>query len=536
MKIFNFTFKKTSDRFRMFLDLGEITPIRFVQYQQWHDVFLAGPTKNVVGRAGNDFPGLYYYNPVTQMEHVLMFKGIIDWRISRLERKIIKIEDTYHLVVGLFSEEQIDKSVKMLNWKRTRDLEMDIKKSHRDSMPSQWEALEILTRESFRLLSLPSPSKTGEIPDWSLHASNCLKTLIDKRRFQGYSGNELWIFFETFEGNASTYALQPVEAYAGTSELIAQAGLASSLLSYAKLKVKNAKDYKKLGTELADTLHNFYDKNTGFFQNTFPPKSEEWTRGVVDTWYTFNNLYHVLNAAHLADNKTLFQLACKAVERAIKFVRACHYQIPLFAKLKAIEGETEYEDGAVIGYAMNPSVLGMYAMILSFAATLLPNKKTEYQKEATLALGILRRVPLSQLFHQTIQLSWAASACNNLGLVEWRNDFTRCLLLSCYRQGDSAGLFQGCAGLEYPAFRETVEAISFWGDWIDDKDADGLPLRPIVDLVLHKAVRFLATGSHAGLPNEGLPTLEQPEAGQIGIAIYAAPQVFDLAKLERLLG
>jgi hypothetical protein len=537
MKILDSIFKKKSDRCQIILDLGEITPIRFVQYQQWHDVFLAGPTKNVVGRTGNDFPGLYYYNPVTQKEHVLMFNGIIDWRISGLERKVIKIEDSqniYHLAVGLFSERPIDKSVKMLHWERTRDLEIDIEKTHRDSMPNQWEALEILTRESFRLMSLPLPTQTSEIPDWSLNAHNCLKTLIKKRRFQGYAGTELWIFFETFAGNASTYGLQPVEAYAGTSELIAQAGLASSLLSYSKLKIKNAKDYEQLGKELAETLHNFYDKNTGFFQNTFPPKSEEWTRGVVDTWYTFNNLYHVLNAAHISKNEKLFKLACKALERAIKFVRSCNYQIPLFAKLKTSEGASEYEDGSVIGYAMNPSVLGMYAMILTFAATLLPNKKDEYQKEAILSLGILRRVPLSQMFHQTIQLSWAASACNNLGLTEWRNDFTRCLLLSCYRQGEVAGLFQGCAGLDYPAFRETVEAIIFWGDWIN-KDPGGLPLRQIIDLVLYKAVKFLAKGSHAGLPNEGLPTLEQPEAGRIGIAIYAAPQVFDLARLERLL-
>jgi len=43
-------------------------------------------------------------------------------------------------------------------------------------------------------------------------------------------------------------------------------------------------------------------------------------------------------------------------------------------------------------------------------------------------------------------------------------------------------------------------------------------------LVFDKAVQFIAKGSNSGLPNEGLKTLEQPEADKIGIAIYAAPR------------
>lgn len=533
MKILSFLGKKNQEEFCCILDLGEIKPIRYVQYQQWHDVFISGPTRNLVGNIGNDFPGLYYYDPRTQIEYVIMFEGKIDWRISSIERKLVQTKEDpkiYNLYVGLFSDEPIDKTVQKRIWKEKKVLISNIEKRHRDSMPNQWEALEILTRESFNLLKLPTPQQNN---NWSSIALTCLNTLKKKQKFQGNVG-KLWVFFDTFDSNVSTYDLEPKEAYPGTSELIVQAGLASSLLSYSKLKVDNAEEYAILGHQLAETLYNFYDNKTGFFQNTFPQKSEEWSRGVIDTWYTFHNLYHVLFASQFLEDKTLFKLACGTVERAIRFVRSCNYQIPLFAKLGPIKEDSELPDGSVIGYALNPSVLGMYAMILTLAAKLLPEKKDKYQKEAILALKVLKRWPISQLFHQTIQLSWAASACHKLGLIEWRDDFTRCLLLSCYRQGSIAGLFQGCAGLNYPAFRETVDAIVPWIEWINKTPFD-LPLRQIIDLVFDKAVHFIAKGSNSGLPNEGLKTLEQPEADKIGIAIYAAPQVFDLARLQILL-
>ena len=43
---------------RKVIDLGIIDPLRFVQYQQWHELFIAGPTRSVVGTLSNDFPGL----------------------------------------------------------------------------------------------------------------------------------------------------------------------------------------------------------------------------------------------------------------------------------------------------------------------------------------------------------------------------------------------------------------------------------------------------------------------------------------------
>jgi len=64
-----------------------------------------------------------------------------------------------------------------------------------------------------------------------------------------------------------------------------------------------------------------------------------------------------------------------------------------------------------------------------------------------------------------------------------------------------------------------------------------LPLKEILVHVLSKAKAFLVATLHSeGLPQEGLATLEQPEADKVGVAIYAAPQVFELARLQKQLG
>jgi hypothetical protein len=521
--------QKDADSRRRVIDLGPIDPLRFVQYQQWHDLLLAGPTSSVVGTLGNDFPGLYYYDPREQVERVLMFDGPIDWRTCTLDRRVVMYSDGHpHLLVGLFGDRGLDRSIQVKVFEQKRQFLGGQEAGDRDAMPNQWEALEVLTRESFKLLPMP---KAGEPHNWVNTAPQCLTTLIKRRSYRELGGNKLLLFFETFEGEQSTYRQVPSKEYKGTAELISQAGLASSLLNYAEARPREGEAFGELGLSLEKTLNYFYDPKTEFFHNTYPPRGEEWTRAVVDTWYPVHNLFHVLRAARLALDENLQEKAYKAVNRVISFVHACNYQIPLFAKLSNANEQGTTNDARVIGFALNPSVLGMYAMLLVEAATAFPEDAGRYRSEATIALTNLHRWPLHQLFHQTIQLSWAAWASHRLGKHEWRDDFVRCLLLSCYRQGEHAGLFQGCAGLMYPTFRESVEAVTPWIEFMND--IPDLPLGKILDLVFDKARLFLSPAPDSPLPQEGLATLEEPHAGEIGIAIYAAPQLFDLADLQR---
>lgn len=515
---------------RKVIDLGIMERLQFVQKQQWHELFIAGPTRSVVGTCSNDFPGLYYYDPRDQVEHVLMFDGPVDWTHSKLDRRIEEVGGKSHLLLGLFSEVKLDPKIRLLHSEYKREFFAGQEAGDRDAMPDQWEALEVLTRESFRLLPL---QKAGDYYDWQDAAKQCMATLNRERHYRNIGNEKIMLFFETFESDTSTYQLKPSKEYRGTAELVCQAGLASSLLSYASSKPKDVEAFRDLGLSLEKTLSNFYDRETGFFHNTYPPRGEEWTRAVVDTWYCFHNLFHVLRASILAHDQALRHLAHQAVERAIKFVHACDYQVPLFAKLAKTNGQGSVEDAKLIGVAINPSVLGMYAMVLVEASAAYRKDGARYREEALEALRHLRRWPGHQMHHQTAQLSWAAWAAHRLGKRDWRDDFTRCLLLSCYRAGEHSGLFQGCAGLQYPAFLETVDAVTPWMEWIHEIKEP--PLSAVLDLVFQKAGRFLSAGAHAGLPQEGLATKEQPQAGGIGVAIYAAPKVFDLAVLQRML-
>ena len=401
-------------------------------------------------------------------------------------------------------------------------------------MPDQWEGLLTLFEKSYEMLPMPKP---GQRANWRQPAETCLGTLNKIKKVIKYNNDSnVTVFVETFSSDDSYgRTVKRERPMKGSSELICQAGIASSLLAYANEKPSCTNALIELASQLSQSLKLFYDPETDFFQNTYPPREEEWERRVLDTWYSFHNIYHVMRVCYYNHDEELLTLAIRSLKRLIRFVRACQYHIPLFSKIGLKGKNREHlDDGEVIGYAINPSVLGMYAKCLTFAAKLKPDKKSNYYKEARHALTILHRFPYNQLFHQTVQLSWAASAAHDLGETKLRDDFTRCLLLSCYRVGPHAGLFQGCAGLSYPSFRETVEAIEFWPEWMMESPKE-LQLKTILELVLEKATNFLVENKDLEcLPNEGLSTLEQPAADRVGIASYAAPQVFELARIQQI--
>ena len=284
--------------FERVITLGKMNPLRFSQYQQWHEVFIEGPTRSVVGTIGNDFPGLYYNDPRTQEEHVVMVKGPVNWSKSRLVRRIGTVRRENYLEIALISSGHLPKEVSLEHWHQVRPIGPGLDSQSRDAMPDQWEALETLMGRSFELLPLP---KVGRLHDWQRTAGLCLQTLEQVKVMQLQGDASMYVFFRTFRSNVSSYGREivPDTQFQGTAELICQSGLASALLAYATVKPKHWQDYQSLGLELAGTLGHFYDPKTAFFQNTFPPRGEEWERRVIDTWYVFHNLYHILRIVSL---------------------------------------------------------------------------------------------------------------------------------------------------------------------------------------------------------------------------------------------
>src|SRR5437899_1012456 len=194
----------------------------------WSVWVCTGPTRNVIGSVGNDFPGLYYYDPRTQTEHVIMVCSPVDWRFCTLGRRVTEIPEkpgNCRLELGLFSRRPIADGVQLMHTSRQRVL-FGPQASDRDAMPDQWEALEMLAEESFKLLPLPPPPPPH---NWEVAAATCLHTLL-KIMFQRQRHNkDIWVFFQTFVTNSSTYKPEPVKEHEHGTELICQAGLCAAL-------------------------------------------------------------------------------------------------------------------------------------------------------------------------------------------------------------------------------------------------------------------------------------------------------------------
>jgi len=509
--------KYETDRIQA-VDLGLMSPLRYVQIQQWHEVLLAGPTRNVVGNRGNDFPGLYYYDPRQRLEWVLVFSGEIDWRTAVLDRRIVHD----HLLLGLFSDAPLSQHPDLLVWKHERT-----------EIPTQWEALSSLVDRSLELLPLPDPH--GDEPDWVSIALKCAKALTSNDAQHPLSQEVRTPVFRAFWRAQSAYGKD-----ADWVELFGNASIARAMMLAAELPTLEG--FYQRGSELASTaLPCFFRSELGFFENAYPLTHKEagrpggaghfeagWEQGVVDFWYALDNLRKILEIVELAGESRLREYAHTAAHTMASLAEDMNFLFPLFGEIKT---------GAVRGRALNVSALGIFAMVMVLAAKLYREDEQRFRQAAEHGLGTLRRFPLELCYHEPHQLSCAAHAANELATtlgddryMRWRDDFIRAALLAMYRDEEKAGLFQCCAGMLYSGFRENVETVEPFPDWIDTTP---LPLEKILRLSFRHNARFIVQdGSREGLPTEGLATLEMPAADSIGTAIYAAGQVFDLARIQ----
>ncbi|MDQ2743111.1 MAG: hypothetical protein M3Z66_12565, partial [Chloroflexota bacterium] len=109
-------------------------------------------------------------------------------------------------------------------------------------------------------------------------------------------------------------------------------------------------------------------------------------------------------------------------------------------------------------------------------------------------------------------------------------------------RGDSiTGMFQACASLLYPAFKENVESILPWPQLLRSGIGDASLLLRILDSQRRNNGAYfdaIRGGEGVGrfIPYENLGTVELPQEGQIGKEIYGAGEVFWLYLLFEALG
>ncbi|MFI7545687.1 hypothetical protein [Actinoplanes sp. NPDC049599] len=487
-------------------DRDRVSLLSYRQSTQWHEVLIAGPVPSSSGRRGNSFPGMYYYHPGADRQWVIMVNGPVDWTQCRLD---VQPRDGV-LELGLFSTLPINPLVSLKVWH-----------SPREEMPSQWEAVETLVTRSFQMAPLPAaPDFT---PNWRDLSSRCLDRL-DTKEVQHPLAKKLGgIAYQSMDGSSRDIYGRPMPYV----ELIPQVSIARSLHGAAQhLGLTRA---GRISQRLArKVIPNFFNPVLDLFENSYVvgKTSRKDDIVILDTWYALSNLSDILYLAAANPGAQLHQLAARAVATWMAIGREMRYNFPLF--LNATHRENQ-------GGKLNVAAGGLYASVMLAAASLIPHQAEEFKAEAAEALTVMRRFPVQQLFHQPELLARAAESAFQLSREtpfhrRVGEDFTHAMLLMMYRDHVNAGLFEGCAGMMYPTFRESVAALVSLAS-IEDRMLL-LPIRSVCELGVSRSYRFLHHYDDGSvLPYEGLTTREMP-GEKAGIAIYAAGGVFDLAHLQ----
>ena len=505
---------------RMVIDIEHSSfgykPVNFRTYRQstqWHEVMIAGPVANCTGRSGNSFPGMYYYHPTQRTQWVVMVDGPVDWRECRLG----VAPRNGALELGLFSTGTIAPDAKLKVWH-----------SKFDDVPSQWQALETLVTTSFQLS--PLPKRSGATPNWVKLASRCLTGLSSPRGIHPLAGQLGGVAYHSMLDEYQTIYARP-KAYI---ELICQTSIARALHRAAQhIPLEGGAEISQRLTE--GVIPHFFNSTLGLFENTYSGEgaqnSPRRKHAVLETWYALSSLSDILYlCAAFPHDEVLRRQAGQAVSTWLAIGRDIGHIFPLF--LDVITRESQ-------GGKLNVAVGGLYAGVMLSAATLFPQRADEFKAEAAQALTVLRRFPLQQMFHQPEMLAGAAESAFLLGAEDrsydrMGEDFLHALLLMQYRDAVNGGLFEGCAGMMYPTFRESVASLLTLASL--GHRVPQLPVRSICESGVARCYRFLKYyDRRAVFPTEGLATKEVPDGANVGTAIYAAGGVFDLAYLQKAL-
>jgi hypothetical protein len=207
---------------------------------------------------------------------------------------------------------------------------------------------------------------------------------------------------------------------------------------------------------------------------------------------------------------------------------------------------------------LNAGVGGLYAAGCILAAQLFGDRT--YLEEAQTALTVIHQLPPHMLTHEPQQLTFAAAAARMLAVSgfgdHWRQvaaDFVQLSLRMGYWGDDPAvdyydprGMFQACASLGYPAYKENVETLLAWPELLSD-DSGALPLDLMAAFAnlqrVHNKSFFdpylpedMRRGPCPHIPYEDLATAEFPHTAKLGKELYGTGEVFWSALLFDPLG
>ena len=504
------------------------------QSGSWRRVVLDQPTRNSLGTAGNDLPGLYLLDQTLGVE-TLMFFDMDDmgWMsIENLPRFLVyrcgalsKIgrDGTQRLGVGLLATQATGDilpagTIRFTSYLLQRPETRLI--TGQEAVTRWMAALLPLFREK---LGWPACATS-----WEQFAAGTVGDLVDDTSSQvtvnGHTG------LRAYAKATSRIWTQPDNNF----ELMTLADVLWPSLLYLRLHPSPA--FEALCNRLAASLPGFYHPDTHSISNDYIRSPHER----ADSWYPFENaLIKYPMIASLTGSRQLVANFLDAFAGAHRLANRFNYLFPIYYQVGTLQAE---------GAGSNYAVGGLYAWSAILAARLTGDAR--YRAEARRAIRVLYTVPSDRLFHEPQELAFGALAAAELGMRDEALYLLSEELRMFYWFSDPSqkthsirGMVQAAASILYPAFKENVEAILPWTGILRRGFAPEGILR-FMDQQRRNNFSFFesCTGSSRPdasgfIPFENLGTLElNGQTGNVGKEIYGAGECLWMYLLFEGLG
>jgi hypothetical protein len=511
----------------MIVWLGALDELNDRQAHTWRQTILRAPTTNQQGLGGNDLPAGYLYDHEQRTETIFYVPpDSLRWAPHRFYelavREVIEYRPTPRYGFGLVP---IIPNPHFMFAPGEHRFRFWYRQAARAETPDVWTAQQALIEAVAPLLNV-QPTLYTDAPGWDAMARGTLHDLHDAA---------CWVTADDATGlRAYVQGSSAVGRDAAPGfELMTQLDVLLPLLHWRRHTGEATAD--ALIERLLAAVRAFpLLEPAGYVPNHYPARDGDT---FMDTWYFFENaLVKLPWVAALTGDAHLKRTFFAALEGAKALVQHSHELLPLFA---------DAGDGwAARSSLLNASVSGLYACGCILAAQLADD--AAYLPAASTALRTLHRLPPHLLTHEPQQLSFAAAAANYLGLHTCARDFVNLSLRMGYWAADPAvpaydprGMFQACASLCYPAYKENVEVIWPWAELLRQQRETGtaLPVELMAafanlqrchnyaffDAFLPEALR---RGPCPHVPYEDLATAEFAYTATLGKELYGAGEVF----------
>jgi hypothetical protein len=517
----------------MVLCLGTLDNMNDRQAHTWRQTVLRAPTINQQGLGGNDMPACYLYDHATHTETICYFPPeYFAWAPQRFYefamREVLEYRPQARYGVGLIPNTpqttfRFEAGTHHLAWWFTQ--------RYREDVPSMWDAQSALIEAVLPLLDT-QPTMIEKAIGWQAMAENTLEDL---------SNPACWVTLEHVEGLRAyvrgSSAQHRDEAHG--FEFMTQMDVLFPLMLWQRTNHENVHlndEADLIIKRLLKTLPYFARPEWDFVANNFPPHEGD---SFMDTWYFLENaLIKLPWVAYLTGSQTLKIMFLSAIQGAKQLAHNTHYLFPLFA---------DAADWHPRNSLLNVGVGGLYAAGCVLAHQLDPDSH-EYLREAANALNVMHQLPPHQLTHEPQQLSYAAAAAHYIARAgcgehydRMAEDFVNLALRMGYWGKDSAtpfydprGMFQACASLCYPAYKENIETIITWAEFLREGVGNPQAMAAFANLQrVHNYAFFdpylpedLRRGPCPYVPYEDLATAEFTHTAELGKELYGAGEVF----------